>query len=354
MRLALRERQPPWLTFALAGIAIVITYAITAGLIRWAGANPVSAFQLMLTSPLSSSFGIGEVILSATPILFTGLAVALAFKAGFWNIGAEGQFLIGAMMATLVGLNSESLPGWVAIPCMLIAAALGGALWGFVPALLRVKFGIDEVVTTLLLNPVAALVVAGMLNGPLRNPETHFPESARLPDHTDMPTLIPDTRIHLGFGLAVVLLLITWFIVARTPIGLQLRAVGSNIKAARSSGVNVTRILFGAALSSAAIAGVAGGVEVSAVSHQLSNGISPGFGYTGIIVATLAALTFPGVLAVALLFGDLTVGAFTASRILNIPSTVGEVVQAVLMVTVVSVLVFRKYRIVFRRGERTW
>jgi len=348
MRLALRESQPTWRTFLLAGIALFITYLITAGLIRWAGANPFSAFDLMLTSPLKTSFGIGEVILSATPIIFTGLAVALAFRAGYWNIGAEGQFLIGAAMATFVGLHSSDLPGGVAIPLMLIAAAIGGALWGVVPAILRVRFGIDEVVTTLLLNPVAALVVAGLLNGPWRNPETQFPESERLPKQTDMPTLIPDTRIHLGFGIAILLLLIVWFVIARTPVGLELRAVGSNLNAARASGVNVSRILMGAALSSAAIAGLAGGVEVSAVSHQLTDGISPGFGYTGVIVATLAALTIPGVLLVALLFGDLTVGSFTASRILQIPSTVGEVVQAVLMVSVISVLVFRKYKIILR------
>ena len=348
MRLALRESQPTWRLGLLALIAVAITYAVTAGLIRWAGANPFSAFKLMLLSPLQSSFGIGEVILSTTPILFTGLAVALAFRAGYWNIGAEGQFLVGAVGATFVGLHAQSMPGWLSIPLMLVVAAIAGALWGLVPALLRVKFGIDEVVTTLLLNPCAALVVSGLLNGPWRNPETQFPESVRLPKTTDMPLLVPGTRIHFGFALALVLLLITWFVVTRTPLGLQLRAVGSNLSAARASGVNVPRILLGAALTSAAIAGVAGGVEVSAVSHQLTDGISPGFGYTGVIVATLAALTFPGVLFVALLIGDLTVGSFTASRVLGIPSTVGEVVQAVLMVSVVSVLVFRKYKIVFR------
>jgi len=350
--MVLRDRQSTARNVWLIAIAVLITYAISAGLIRWAGGNPFAAFRLMLLSPMQSTFGIGEVILSATPILFTGTAVALAFRGGYWNIGAEGQFLMGAVFATAVALSAGDWPGYVAIPVIMVVAAIGGALWGLVPAILRVKYGIDEVVTTLLLNPCAALLVSGLLNGPWRNPETAFPETLRFPEQTDLPTMIPGTRIHIGFGIALIVLAVCWFVVARTVTGLKLRAVGSNLKAAQATGVNVTRVLFGSALSSAAIAGLAGGLEVTGVQHQLTDGISPGFGYTGVIVATLAGLTFPGVLAVSLLFADVTVGSYTASRILQIPSSVGDVVQAVLLVAVVALLVFRRYKIVFRREAR--
>jgi ABC-type uncharacterized transport system permease subunit len=352
MKMILREKQSTARNFGLIAIAVLITYAISAGLIRWAGGNPFAAFRLMLISPLQSTFGIGEVVLSATPILFTGIAVALAFRAGYWNIGAEGQFLMGAVFATLIALNLGDLPGFVIIPVIMVSAAIGGALWGVVPAILRVRYGIDEVVTTLLLNPCAALLVSGLLNGPWRNPETAFPETLRFPEQTDLPIMIPGTRIHIGFGIGLIVLVICWFVVARTATGLRLRAVGSNLKAAEASGVDVKRVLFGAALSSAAIAGLAGGLEVTGVQHQLTDGISPGFGYTGVIIATLAGLTFPGVLAVALLFADLTVGSFTASRVLQIPSSVGDVVQALLLVSVVALLVFRRYKIVLSREAK--
>lgn len=352
MRLVLRARPSGVRSVYLILIAVAITYAVSAGLIRWAGANPLAAFQLMLLSPLQSSFGIGEVVLSATPILFTGTAVALAFRAGYWNIGAEGQFLMGAVFGTAIALRFGEAPGYLVIPAVMIASAIGGALWGVAPALLRVKFGIDEVVTTLLLNPCAALLVSGLLNGPWRNPETSFPETLRFAENTDLPTLIPGTRVHIGFGVAVVILLLVWYVVAKTPTGLRLRAVGANPTAAAASGIDVKRVLFTAAITSALIAGLAGGLEVTGVQHQLTDGISPGFGYTGVIVATLAGLTFPGVFAVSLLFADLTVGAFTASRVLHIPSTVGDVVQAVLMVSVVAVLIFRRYRIDFTKRVR--
>ncbi|MEI7549600.1 MAG: ABC transporter permease [Actinomycetes bacterium] len=352
LRIALRANKPWWLSPVLIAIAIIFTFIISAAMIRWAGANPFAAFKYLLGSPLQSKFGITEAILSATPLVLTGGAVALAFRAGYWNIGAEGQLLAGAICATFVGLHADGIPHWLGIFLVVIAGAFGGMLWAFVPALLRSRLGIDEVVTTLLLNPVALLVVTGLLNGPWRNPETKFPETQVLSENIFFPRVYPGSRIHLGLIIGIVALAICWWVVGRTAGGLKMRAVGLAPGAARIAGLKVEKTLFTTALASGAIAGIAGAGEVAGVAHQLTDGISPGFGYTGVVVATLAALSFPAVLLISFVLGIINVGSFSASRALSIPSTIGEVVQAVLLTTVVSALVFMKFRIVLDKGKR--
>ena len=338
------RRISPWSTPALIGFAILITFAITAGPILLAGASPIEAYYRFVVSPLTSEFSVLEVLVSATPILFTGAAVAIAFRAGYWNIGAEGQLLLGAIAAAGLGTVVGGLPGFVALPIMLAGGALAGAAWAFVPALLRVRFGIDEVVTTLLLNPVALLLVNGLLHGPWRDPISGFPESQRIAASAELPTLIDRSRLHLGFPIALVVIAIAWYVLARTPAGLRLRAVGLSPGGARFAGVNVSRTLFMAALVSGAIAGLAGVSEVAGIQNRLTGGLSPGYGYTGIVVATLGTLTMPGVLLAALFLGDLTVGASSASRALGIPSQIGAIVQGALLLTTVALLALRRNR----------
>lgn len=352
IRLVLRGREPRWLLPVLAVLVVVLTFALTAGPIRWAGAAPLSAYQRYVITPLTSGTSIGEVLLSATPLLFTGLAVAVAFRAGFYNIGAEGQFLVGAIAATWVGITFDGLPAVVAIPLALVAGALAGALWVLVPALLRVGFRIDEVVTTLLLNPVALLIVQGLLNGPWRNPVSQFPESAHIGSGFDFPVIIPGTRVHLGFGIAVALAVLAWLVLARTATGLRLRAVGLTAAGARFNGVGVERAMLSSALVSGAIAGMGGVSQVCGLQGQLTGEISAGFGYTGIVVATLAALTPVGVVLVAILLGDIIVGADSASLVLQVPPQMGQVLTATLLLVTVGVLVLRRYRPVRNRRAK--
>ena len=288
-------------------------------------------------------------LVSATPILLTGAAVAIAFRAGYWNIGAEGQLLLGAIAAAGVGIVVGGLPPILALPLMIAGGALAGAVWALVPALLRVRFGIDEVVTTLLLNPVALLLVNGLLHGPWRDPVTGFPESPRIAASAEFPTLIDRSRLHLGFLLALAVIVVAWYVLARTPAGLRLRAAGLSPHGARFAGINVSRTLLGAALVSGAIAGIAGVSEVAGIQNRLTSGLSPGYGYTGIVVATLGTLTMPGVAIAALFLGDLTVGASSAARSLGIPSQLGAVVQGVLLLTTVALLAVRRNRL----GRRT-
>ncbi|MGZ8474626.1 MAG: ABC transporter permease [Candidatus Limnocylindria bacterium] len=337
-------RISPWSTPVLILAAVVITFAITAGPILIAGANPIEAYFEYLVAPLTSQFTLLEVLVTATPILFTGAAVAIAFRAGYWNIGAEGQLLLGAIAAAGIGTMVGGLPPVLALPLMVAGGAMAGAAWALVPALLRVRFGIDEVVTTLLLNPVALLLVNGLLHGPWRDPETGFPESQRIAAAAEFPTLIDRSRLHLGFFLALAVIGIAWYVLARTPTGLRLRAAGLSPNAARFAGIDVSRTLLGAALVSGAIAGIAGVSEVAGIQNRLTGGLSPGYGYTGIVVATLGTLTMPGVAIAALFLGDLTVGASSAARSLGIPSQLGAVVQGVLLLTTVALLAVRRHR----------
>jgi general nucleoside transport system permease protein len=346
MRLSIEERPAPgWFTAALPVVAVAVTFVLTAAVLLASGANPIVAYEHFLIEPLSYRFGVMEVLVAATPLLFTGAAVAFAFRAGFWNIGAEGQLLCGAIAAAGIGMVVEGLPTGVALPLMIAGGMAAGALWALPPALLRVRFGIDEVVTTLLLNPVALLLVSGLLNGPWRDPVSGFPESERIAASAEFPQLVDRSRVHLGFLLAIVVILVGWFVSARTPLGVRLRATGLSPRAAEFAGIRVSRMLLMAALVSGAIAGVAGVSEVAGIQFRLTEGISPGYGYIGIVVATLGALSLLGAAIAAVFLALINVGADTVSGALDIPSQVGQVVQATLLLVTIALLVFRRYRL---------
>jgi len=347
-RLRLRQRaaRPRGFAITLPLLAVAVTFALTAGFVLAAGESPFAAYRELFVTPLSSQFRVLEVLVSATPILFTGAAVAVAFRAGYWNIGAEGQLLCGAIAAAWLGTKVGGWPPVLSLPLLVAVGAVAGALWALPPALLRTRLGIDEVVTTLLLNPVALLLVGGLLNGPWRDPVTRFPESPRIAAEAEFPQLVDRSRLHLGFLLALAVLALAWFVVERTPTGLRLRACGLSPHAARFAGVRVERTLLGTALVSGAIAGVAGVSEVAGIQYRLTEGLSPGFGYTGIVVATLGGLTMLGVGGAALLLGLVNVGSGSASRVLDVPSQLGNVIVAALLLVTVTLLVFGRYRIV--------
>jgi ABC-type uncharacterized transport system permease subunit len=354
VRLVLRGREPRWVAPLAVVAAVAATIALTAIPIRLAGANPPAAFERYLLTPLSSTLGIYEVMLTATPLLFTGIAVAIAFRSGYWNIGAEGQFLAGAVATTALALALPGLPAAAALPLGFVAGGLGGVAWALLPAWLKRRGHIDEVVTTLLLNPVALLVVQGLLNGPWRNPESGFTDSARFGRGYDLPPLVPDSRVHLGFGVAVLVIAATWFVFSRTAVGVQIRAAGQAPEAAAFSGIPVDRLRFRRALVSGAVAGLGGSSQVMGVQHQLTQGISNNYGYTGIIVATLGGLSAMGVVLVAVLLGDITVGATNVSLVLQVPTQLGAIFGALLLLSVLSAMSLRHYRFQWagpRRGR---
>jgi general nucleoside transport system permease protein len=331
-------------SLGIAAVAVVITLLLTAGPVLLAGANPIDAYIAYFVTPLQSQFRLLEVLVSATPLLFAGVAVAIAFRAGYWNIGVEGQLLMGAVAATGLGMALQGVPGFLSLPIMIAGGALAGALWALAPALLRVRLGIDEVVTTLLLNPVALLIVKALVQGPWRDP-MGITESPPIAETAHLPQIVERSRLHLGFLIALVILAVTWYVLSRTAVGLRIRAIGLSPHAARFAGIRVERSLLRVALVSGAIAGIAGVSEVAGIHFRLTSGVSPGYGYTGIVVAMLGGLTMPGVLLSALLLGDLNVGASTAERSLGIPSQMARVVQGALLITVVALLAVRRWRI---------
>ena len=290
----------------------------------------------------SGSFGSRYAFASATmvraiPLILAGLAVALAFRAGVWNIGAEGQLLAGAAAATAIGLQlGNGLGGW-ALPAAIIAGAVAGALLAGIAGLLRARFGVLEIISTIMLNFVALHLVGYLIRGPLQEPTGLYPQSATLPTGARLPAFLPDTRLHWGIAIAVLCALLLWSALRFTEAGFRVRVVGSNPVAARVAGSIDTRATTLAAfLVSGALAGVAGAVEVTGVTYALYESLSPGYGYTAIAVALLARLEPLGVLVSGVLLGALQAGGAAMQRNAGVPSVLVSIVEAVLILAIAS------------------
>ncbi len=340
-----RVPAPVWMGPLIPIAAIVVTFLLTATLVVLVNANPIEAYYYFLVDPLSSRVSAIEVLVKSTPLLLTGAAVTFAFAGGYWNIGAEGQLYAGATAATAIGLQMHDVSPWIALPTMIVGGFLAGLLWALVPALMKVKLAIDEVVTTLLLNSVALFVVSALLNGPWRDPISQWPQSPEIAPSAIFPKLIPRSRLHLGFILALVIILILWFVLTRTAFGLRMRAVGLGAEAARFAGINVERTMLISALVSGGIAGLAGVSEVAGIHYHLIDAISPGYGYTGIIIATLGSLNAWGIALAALFIGLIDTGSQTVSRALGVPAYLGDVIQAALLLVTLGMLLLQSYRI---------
>lgn len=344
-----RASAPVWMRPLIPVFAVIFTFLITSILVVLVDANPLAAYYYFLVDPLSSRVSAIEVLVKSTPLLLTGAAVTFAFIGGFWNIGAEGQLYAGATAATAIGIQMHNVSPWVALPLMIIGGFLAGMLWALAPALMKVKLAIDEVVTTLLLNSVALFIVSALLNGPWRNPISQWPQSPEIAQAAIFPKLIPRSRLHLGFILAVVIIIALWFVFTRTSFGLRMRAVGLGAQAARFAGISVERTMLSAALISGGIAGLAGVSEVAGIHYHLIDAISPGYGYTGIIIATLGTLNAWGVALAALFIGLIDTGSQTVSRALGVPAYLGDVIQAALLLVTLGMLLLQRYRIIRRR-----
>lgn len=276
-------------------------------------------------------------LLRATPLMFVGLAVAVAFRAGILNIGAEGQLLVGATAATAVALVSSALPRPLVIAGMIAAGALAGAAWAGIAAILRRRFGVLEVISTIMLNFVALHLVGWMVRGPLQEPTGIYPQSSTLAEAGQWPLLIPGQRLHLGFLLGLILAATIWWLLARTAGGFRMRLAGAGPRAAASAGgVNTERTVFTVFLLSGACAGLAGASEVGGVTWALYESISPGYGYSAIAVALLARLDARWVVCSAVFFGALEAGAASMQRNAGVPSVVVQVIVAVVILAVLA------------------
>ncbi len=333
--------------------AIAATLAITSLLVAWAGAPVGRAYALLLEGGFGSRFALTETLTRATPLMLTGLAAAVAFRARLYNIGAEGQLYAGAMAAVAVGgLHGGSgfaLAPALLFPLMIGAAMAAGALLLLGPALLKSRFGVDEVVSTLLLNFVVLLVVSALLDGPMKDPAAMgWPQSVAIQDALQLDRLVERSRVHTGLVAGLVLALALWAMLRTTTLGFEIRAVGANARAAAFAGMPVARTGVVVALMSGALAGLAGAVEVAGRAGYVTLDMSPGYGMTGIVVAMLAMLHPLAVVVVAVFVAGMLVGADSMSRAVSVPTYVADVIVAVALIAVLVATMLARYRVRLR------
>ena len=358
MRIERRAQVSRTMQLVAPFIAVAFTLLISSVLVAWAGAPVGRAYALLLDGGFGSRFAWSETLTRATPLILTGLAAAVAFKARLFNIGAEGQLYAGALAAVAVGgLHGGSgfaLSPWLLFPLMMLAAALAGALLLLVPALMKSRIGVDEVVTTLLLNFIVLLFVSMMLDGVMKDPTAMgWPQSVALQDAMQLDKLVARTRVHTGLLWAVFLAVALWALLKYTTTGFEIRAVGANARAAAFAGMPVNWVVVKVALLSGALAGLAGAIEVAGRTSYLTLDMSPGYGYSGIVIAMLAALNPLGVVAASVFVAGVLVGADSMSRAVNVPTYIADVIVATALLSMLVAGLFAQYRVVWRTPAAT-
>lgn len=342
VRLERRQETPAYIQIILPIAAVAATLILCSVLVALSGVNVLDAYRLLLLSAFETTDDLLDTLVKASPLLFTGLAVAVAFRAKFWNIGAEGQLMAGACAASFIG-EQTLLPGFSLVPLMILGSALVGALFAVIPAILKVKLKVDDVVTTLLLNSIILYGVMALLEGPWKDPKSGYPNSPVIRSAAEYP-ILAGYQLHLGVLLSVIAALVMWWIMKQTTLGFSIRAVGENPNASRYAGLPVGRVILIAALISGALAGLAGAGEIAGVRYRVTADLSSGYGYAGIVVATLGELNPLGVVPAALFFAVLFNGAGTMARTIGVPIYLADVIQGVALLTMVAGRLFTTYR----------
>ena len=344
-RLQKRKPLPAWAKIVIPIAAILVTLILSAIPILMAGGHLWKSYYYLFYGALGTRFNLLETFVKASPLLLTGLAVAFAFRAKFWNIGAEGQLLAGALAATVLGVNLGGVPSFLVLPIVIIGGFLAGGIWAAIPAILKTKLKVDDVVSTLLMNYVMIHIMGALLFGPLQQPGSSWPRSAAIIKAAVYPVLMPRSRFHMGILIAFFAVLVIWFINQKTTFGYRSKAVGVNIRAAHFGGINTTSVIVWTALISGGLAGLAGVGELCAIQYRLLMDISPGYGYSGIVIAMLGNLHPVGVLFSSLFFSVVIVGAQTMSRMTGVPSYIAEVIQGMSLMVMLVFLLFTEYKI---------
>jgi ABC-type uncharacterized transport system permease subunit len=327
--------------------AVMVALALGAVMLLSLGANPLTGFSTMFQAAFGSMEGLTGTAVKAIPLLLVGVGICIAFRANVINIGGEGQMVMGAMFATISALQLPDLNPLLAIPFILFMGILGGAFWGAIPGALKAYFNVSEILSTIMLNIVAVQFMNFMLRGPLIDPGeiergTRIPQTARLPESTDLPVLFESVRLHLGVVIALVAAIAVWVLLWRTSLGFRLRSVGLNSDASRYAGIPVKRSVITALALSGAMAGLAGAILVfGSESHRMvTDGSSTGFtgsaGFNGIVVALFAGLHPLWSIPSAMLFGGMLVGANALQRVAQVPSALVIALNGLIVVLVVS------------------
>jgi general nucleoside transport system permease protein len=325
--------------------ALVCALLVGAVFILLAKSNPIKAYGLMFTGPFTSKFGISETLVKAVPLLLVGLGIVVSFRSGILNIGGEGQILIGAISGSAVATVFPHWPGVFLLPAVMAAGCAGGALWGGIAGWLKARLSVNEILSTIMLNQIAAQVYIFLIRGPLIDPQelsygTGSPKTALMPEAIWLGRLIPGTRLHAGLIIAVFLALLVYILLWRTTIGYRMRAVGAGPDSARYGGIRVEFYLVLAMALAGGLAGLAGTIEVLGVHHRALEEISGGYGFSGIVTALFGRLHPLGTVPAAVLFGALILGADMMQRAVHIPAAIVMAVQGLVILFVVSSDIF--------------
>ncbi len=330
-------------------VAVLLALLVGVFLLLALGANPYEAYYALFNGALGNVSGITQALTKATPLLLVGIGICIAFRGGVINIGGEGQIIVGATLATALALTLRTWPGWLLLPLTLASGALAGAAWGGIAGLLKARLNVNEILTTVMLNQIALQLMNFLLRGPMLDPKqvaagTNIPQSEALPEVVWLTRLVPRTLLHSGVILAVVLAILVYLLLWRTTIGYRIRAVGLNAAASRYAGIPVAGYLTLSLVLSGAFAGLAGAVEVTGVHHRMLEGLSGGYGFSGIVAALFGKLHPLGVIPASFLFGALLVGADKMQRTVQVPNSLIVVLNGLVVLFVVSSELYARRR----------
>lgn len=326
--------------FIVGGIALVL-----------AKVDPIAAYGVMVDGTIGSWAAIGLTLQKSIPLILAGLGIAFALHCSLFNIGAEGQLYMGAMVGTVLALYVKGLPMWLHIPLCVFGSFVGGAIWGGIPGYLRAKRGLSEIIMTIMLNYVAFWFVSFLVHGPLKEPGAYYPQTEIVPATTQMPIIWKAGRLHVGFLIAIAVTIIVYVILYRTTLGFKVRAVGFGSRAAEHAGISPARNITIAMIISGGLAGMAGLMEVLGVQHRLSDFFSPGYGYDAIAVALLANSHPVGVVIASIFFGALRAGSNVMQRTMDVPASVASFIQGttVLFVAIAGAI---RTALIWREGTK--
>ncbi|KAA3645079.1 MAG: ABC transporter permease [Chloroflexi bacterium] len=340
-------------TVALPLLATLAALLIGAVMLLLLGADPIVAYQALWEGAFGNSNAVAETIVKATPLLLVGIGITIAFRGNVINIGGEGQMIVGALLATWLGLTYTDWPGWVMIPAAMVMGFAGGAIWGGVPGILKAYFNVNEILSTIMMNAIAVQLMNFLLRGPMIDPAqaevaSQIPQTARLEDLYHLPRLVP-TRLHMGAAIAIALAILVYILLWRTTLGYRIRAVGQNPDASKYAGINVKRSIVISLLLSGAFAGLAGAIQVYGLNYRMiTDGSASGFtgsaGFNGIVAALFGQLHPIGTIPASFLFGAMLVGANKLQRVVQVPSALITVLNGLVVIFVVSSEIIRRRR----------
>lgn len=332
-----REKRVSSLFGMFSSLAAVLFALIAGGIvIASVGINPFTAYGHLFQGAFGSKIGFANTLIKTTPLLIAGLGLSISFRCNLINIGAEGQMIAGGIAATAAAIYLPFSSPVIMLPLIFIAGFLGGGLYGAVPGLLKAKFGISEIINTIMLNYIAINMLSFLLDGPMREPGNYYPQSAKILKAFWLPSIFSGTRLHFGFVIALALVICYYLLIYRLPHGFRIRAVGFNPKAARYAGMNVKRSIISAMVLSGGFAGIAGMSEVLGVHHRLYNDFTSGYGFDAISIALLGKLHPAGAVLAALFFGALRVGANAMQHVVQIPTTIVYVIQGLAVLFILT------------------